>query len=106
MKRVVLIFLFVGFVANVFAQKPAPAAQTPASAVSQPALDKKTIVANARKAYYNLRSQGLVSFHAQMQPDFAILLAEERKKDPNGAAFAERTLRALHFGIELGPEGD
>ena len=108
MKRYSLLLLFAIACAPYLDAQTSPAtAQKPVPGPPQQATpDKKIIVANARKAYYNLRAQGLVSFEAKMQPDFAVMLAEQEKKDPSAAAFAQRTLRALHFAVMLQPDGD
>ena len=64
--------------------------------------DKKEIVRQARQAYYNLRSSGLVQFQAKLQPNWRVLLKDQ---DPAKAAESVKVLEGLHFSMSLDDKG-
>ena len=68
--------------------------------------DKAETLKNARQSYYSLKDQGLTEFQCTMAPDWAFLLAEQRKNDPTGIDAAIQKLQGLHFGLTLGLDGN
>ena len=68
--------------------------------------DKVETLKKARQSYYSLKDQGLAEFQCTMVPNWAFLLAEQRKNDPTGIDAAVEKLKALHFGLTLGLDGD
>jgi hypothetical protein len=67
--------------------------------------DKTETLKKARQSYYSLKDQGLTEFQCTMAPNWAFLLAEQRKNDPAGIDAAIQKLQALHFGLTLGLDG-
>jgi len=74
------------------------------SSAQQP--DKGETLKKARQSYYSLKDEGLTEFQCTMAPNWAVLLAEERKADPTGIDAAIQRLQALHFGFSLGLDGN
>jgi hypothetical protein len=68
--------------------------------------DKSETLKKARESYYSLKDQGLTEFQCTMAPDWAFLLADQRKNDPAGIDTAIQKLQALHFGLTLGLDGN
>jgi len=68
--------------------------------------DKSETLKNARQSYYSLKDQGLTEFQCTMVPDWAFLLAEQRKSDPTGIDAAVQKLQAIHFGLTVGLDGN
>lgn len=76
-------------------------ASTPAYGADN--VDKREIVKQARQAYCSLRGQGLVSFQANLEPNWRLLL-----KDINDPAKVEETLKVLsklHFSMSMDENG-
>lgn len=69
-------------------------------------LDKSETLRKARQSYYSLKDEGLTEFQCTMAPNWALLLAEQRKADPTGTDAAIQRLQALHFGLSLGLDGN
>jgi len=67
--------------------------------------DKRDIIKKARAAYYSLRSHGLDSFDASVQPNWRLVLKEQLAQDPAGAEKALTMLNGIHFKISLGQDG-
>jgi len=62
----------------------------------------KEVVRQARAAYYNLRNEGLVEFHANVVPDWSPTLDPLRKTaDAATIERATRILNGLHFAMSL-----
>jgi X-X-X-Leu-X-X-Gly heptad repeat protein len=94
-KRLILIFLACS--AIVLALPSLSSAQQP---------DKSETLKKARRSYYSLKDEGLTEFQCTMAPNWAFLLAEQRKADPTGMDPAIQKLHALHFGLSLGLDGN
>jgi hypothetical protein len=60
----------------------------------------------ARQSYDSLKDEGLTEFQCAMAPNWAFLLADQRKADPTGTDAAIQKLQALRFGISLGLDGN
>jgi hypothetical protein len=67
--------------------------------------EKKEILRQARRSYYQLRDEGLVEFQCSVTPNWDALLEDVRKSDPAGADRAVKTLSQLHFTVNLGKDG-
>lgn len=65
------------------------------------AANRQALLAQARHAYYNLRTEGLDSFECSVTPDWEVLLRAERQQNPEGVDAAIRTLRQLQFITRL-----
>jgi hypothetical protein len=72
---------------------------------AQTVADKRSILRQARQAYYNLRSEGLLSFQCSTTPNWEKLLEDIRKQDPAAADNAVKILSQLHFVTTLGADG-
>lgn len=72
---------------------------------AQNAVDKRSIISQARRAYYSLHSQGLVEFQCNVTPNWANVLQAERKENPAAADAALKILNQLHFIAHLGSDG-
>lgn len=63
---------------------------------------RKGVVRQARAAYYNLRNQGFVQFHARIAPNWDPILEPMRSTAPPGAIEnATKLLAGLHFTMSL-----
>jgi hypothetical protein len=71
------------------------------SAQAVDAANRQALLAQARHAYYNLRTEGLDSFECTVTPDWELLLRAERQQNPAGADAAIKTLRQLQFITRL-----
>jgi len=76
---------------------------TLASAAS--AADKRAVVQQARQSFYSLHALGFESFECSIRPNWNLLLAEQRKADPQQTDTALKTLDRLRFTIDLNPDG-
>ena len=94
-KRLILIFL--ACCATVLTLPLLSSAQQP---------DKTETLKKARQSYYSLKDEGLTEFRCTMAPNWAFLLAEQRKADPTGIDAAIQKLQALYFGLSLGLDGN
>lgn len=68
--------------------------------------DKAETLKKARQSYYSLKDQGLAEFQCTMAPNWAFLLSDQRKNDPTGIDAAIEKLKALHFGLTVGLDGN
>jgi hypothetical protein len=68
--------------------------------------DKSETLKKARQSYYSLKDEGLTEFQCIMAPNWAFLLADQRKADPTGIDAAIQKLQALRFGLSLGLDGN
>lgn len=74
----------------------------PACHASDKTVDRKDVVRQARAAYYNLRSNGLVEFQASIVPNWAPMLKEQLKTaPPETVQAATKALNSLHFAMSL-----
>jgi hypothetical protein len=76
----------------------------PAMAPAQDVPNKQAVLGQARDAYYNLRTQGLVSFQCDVTPNWELLLQDERKQNPAAAENAIKTLSQIRFTTSLGAD--
>jgi hypothetical protein len=69
------------------------------------AADKQEIIRQAKRAYYNLPSQGLIEMQSAVVPNWGAILKEELKTDvpPDHPAF--KILNGLHFRLSLDEKG-
>jgi hypothetical protein len=67
--------------------------------------DKQEIIRQAKRAYYNLPSQGLIEMQSAVVPNWSAMLKEELKTDipPDHPAF--KILNGLHFWLSLDQKG-
>lgn len=93
--------VFAMFLAGVF-QPSLCSAQ--AGAGSQAVANRQAVLSQARSAYYSLHSHGMVSFQCDVTPDWNMLLAEQKKQDPDGEQKAVQTLNQLHFTVNVAPD--
>lgn len=77
----------------------------PCLSSAQTIANKHEIIRDARKAYYNLRSEGLAEFECRVNPNWEGVLADLRKSDPDEAGRALKTLNNLRFNARLGRDG-
>jgi hypothetical protein len=70
-KRLILIFLACSAIVLTL---------TSLSSAQQP--DKSETLKKARQSYYSLKDEGLTEFQCTMAPNWAFLLADQRKADP------------------------
>ena len=80
----------------------AAAAQTKSPV--KPAANTK-VVDQARHAYYSLRAVGLDEFQSTIKPNWAIVLKDELKANPEGGQAALKMLNGLHFAMLLDKDG-
>jgi len=80
-------------------------ASAQAAPTLQPVADKQSVLGHARASYYNLRSEGLASFQCNIIPDWQVLLAEQRKANPEGVDAAIRILSQIRFTVTLDSDG-
>jgi hypothetical protein len=66
------------------------------------AVDRKAVIAQARKSYLNLRAKGLLKFKCNLVPTWELVLADVKKSDPERAAAALKQLEPLRFQVMLG----
>ncbi|HET7873206.1 MAG TPA: hypothetical protein VFL42_11885, partial [Terriglobales bacterium] len=91
---VALYLLGLGLPATMAADKKQPVAKT----LEQ----KQDVLRQARAAYYNLRSEGLLEFQANVVPDWNPILEPLRKSaDAQSIERAKRILGGLHFAMSL-----
>jgi hypothetical protein len=85
-KRLILIFLdrratVLTLASRSFAQQP----------------DKSETLKKARQSYYSLKDEGLTELQCTMAPNWAFLLAEQRKAGPTRIDASIQKLQALAF---------
>ncbi len=68
--------------------------------------NKTDLLKKARQSYYSLKDEGLTEFQCSMAPNWAFLLAEQRKADPAGIDAAIQKLQGVHFDLALGLDGN
>jgi hypothetical protein len=74
----------------------------PVCHASDKTVDRKDVVRQARAAYYNLRSNGLVGFQASIVPNWDPMLKEQLKTaTPETVQAATKALNSLHFAMTL-----
>jgi hypothetical protein len=66
--------------------------------------DSKTVLQNARAAYYNLHSRGMASFQCDVVPDWHLALADMTKTNPEAARNLMQLLEQLHFTVSVAPD--
>jgi hypothetical protein len=67
--------------------------------------NKQAVLGEARRAYYNLRNEGLDSFQCSVSPNWELLLQKEIQQNPDGAKAAIETLNQLQFTLNLAADG-
>jgi hypothetical protein len=70
---------------------------SPAQAVA----NKQSVLSQARQSYYNLRSEGVLTFECSVTPNWELLLQEQRKQDADSADAAIKILGQLRFTASL-----
>jgi len=68
-----------------------------ALAVGQEVADPQAVLSRARQAYYSLDAEGVASFQCTVTPNWEMLLADERKSNPEAADAAIKVLTQIHF---------
>jgi hypothetical protein len=76
-----------------------------ATAVVAQSTEDRQMLAQARQAYYSLRTQGVSSFQCEIVPDWNLLLQDQRQADPAAADAAIKILNQLHFILHFGAGG-
>ena len=71
---------------------------------AQTVANKRAMLSQARESYYNLRTEGLVSFECSVTPNWELLLRGQRTEDPSGTDTAIQILSQLHFTVNLGAD--
>ena len=71
------------------------------AAASLTVTDEQAILQKARDSYYSLHREGLISFTCGVAPDWAGLLENERRENPETADQAIRLLLQLRFTVTL-----
>lgn len=66
---------------------------------------RKMVLERARNAYYNLRTAGLDEFRATIKPNWALVLKDQLKADPEKGEAALKLLNGLHFSMLLDKDG-
>lgn len=69
------------------------------------AADKRTVLQQARQSYYSLHALGFEAFECAIKPNWNLLLAGQRKSEPQQTDAALKTLDRLRFTIDLNPDG-
>lgn len=73
----------------------------PCLARGQAVANKQAVLSQARRAYYNLRTEGLQSFECGITPNWEMLLQKEHEQNPEGVEQAIKTLSQLQFTLNL-----
>ncbi|MGE5324034.1 MAG: hypothetical protein ACM3SW_14285 [Actinomycetota bacterium] len=74
----------------------------PVCHASDKTVDRKDVVRQARAAYYNLRSNGLIAFQASIVPNWDPMIKEQLKTaTPETVQRATNALNSLHFAMSL-----
>ncbi|MBZ5524054.1 MAG: hypothetical protein LAP21_17600 [Acidobacteriia bacterium] len=63
------------------------------------------VLEKARASYYSLKNEGMAGFQCDMTPNWAALLEEQRKTNPEGIDAAIVRLKQLHFSVTVGADG-
>lgn len=74
-----------------------------ASAYGQ--VDRKEIVRQAHSSYYSLKSRGLAIFQCDLTPNWAAVLEDLHKTDPQAADRAVAKLSQLRFTVSMSTSG-
>ena len=69
------------------------------------AADKRAVLQQARQSYYSLHALGFEAFECSIRPNWNLLLAEQRKAEPQQTDATLKTLERLRFTIDLNPDG-
>lgn len=80
-------------------------ALVPCLSWAQAVANKQAVLGQARRAYYNLRNEGLDSFQCSVTPNWQLLLQKEMEQNPEGAKAAIDTLSQLQFTLNLAADG-
>lgn len=80
-------------------------ALVPCLSWAQAVANKQAVLSQARRAYYNLRNEGLDSFQCSVIPNWELLLQKEMQQNPDGAKAAINTLSQLQFTLNLAADG-
>jgi hypothetical protein len=67
--------------------------------------DKQEIIRQAKRAYYNLPSQGLIEMQGAVVPNWSVILKEELKTDIAPDHPALKILNGIHFWLSLDQKG-
>ena len=67
--------------------------------------DKQEIIRQAKRAYYNLPSQGLIEMQSAVVPNWSAILKEELKTDIPPDHPALKILNGIHFWVSLDQKG-
>ena len=63
------------------------------------------ILKKARQSYYSLKSEGMGQLQCNISPNWAALLAEQRKTDPVAFDKATGKLKQISFSVTFGADG-
>ncbi len=63
------------------------------------------ILKKARQSYYSLKSEGMAQFQCNISPNWAALLAEQRKTNPAAIDKAMEKLKQLSFSVTVAADG-
>src|SRR6267142_430839 len=86
--------------------QPPQKTQAPAPSVTTAELSpKQRLLKDARASYYSLKTEGLKGFSCTMVPNWAALLAEQRKSDPEKIDEAIQRLKGIHFSVDVDADG-
>src|SRR5258707_9325385 len=66
---------------------------------------KLEVLHKARASYYSLKLEGMAGFQCDMSPNWASLLADQRKTNPEAIDTAIERLKRIHFSVSVGPDG-
>lgn len=66
---------------------------------------KLEVLGKARASYYSLKLEGMTGFQCDMSPNWASLLADQRKTNPAAIDAAIDRLKRIHFSVSVGPDG-
>ena len=69
------------------------------------AADKKEFVKAVRAAYYNATDKGLASFACDVNPDWSLILADQKVTDPVKLQKTLDALKDIRFHVNVGPKG-
>lgn len=81
-------------------QKPGEPSPKPAQLSA-----KQQLLKDARASYYSLKTEGMNGFSCTMVPNWAALLEEQRKSDPEKIDEAVGRLKGIHFSVDVDSDG-
>lgn len=85
---------------------PALLAVPPKAAAPKVAADSEEVLQKARAAYVNLSGKGFKRYRFIATPDWAAMLAEQAKTNPEGYRAALDLFAKVRFDVLVGPQGD